>query len=72
VLYRIEAVPPRFRFLLELNPLSPVVDGFRRVLVWNEPLEWTAWLVVTLVSGVVFSLGYAWFMKTKAGFADVI
>ena len=72
VLYRIDAVPEPFRSFISLNPLSPVVDGFRRTLVWNEPLDWAAWLAVTVVSGVVFCLGYAWFMKTRSGFADVV
>jgi lipopolysaccharide transport system permease protein len=72
VLYRIDIVPEPFRTMMRFNPLSYVVEDFRRTLVWNESLDWTAWGTVTLASAIVFSLGYAWFMKTRPGFADVI
>ena len=72
VFYRIDAVPEGLRPLVHVNPLSEVVESFRRTLVWNQTPDWTAWLGVTLVSGAIFSLGYAWFMKTRSGFADVV
>jgi len=72
VFYRIDAVPEGLRPLMHANPLSEVVESFRRTLVWNQTPDWTAWLGVTLVSGAIFSLGYAWFMKTRSGFADVV
>jgi lipopolysaccharide transport system permease protein len=38
----------------------------------GQSLEWL-WLgIVTALSLIVMQLGYAWFMKTKRGFADVI
>src|SRR6185503_3248813 len=58
ILYRLEAVPERFRPVLRLNPLSEIVESFRRTLVWDEPLDWAAWLVVTVVSVVVLAAGY--------------
>ncbi len=52
---------------------SPVAHGW----LANGAHEWLApdwpWLIaVTLFSAVVMQLGYAWFMKTKRGFADVV
>jgi lipopolysaccharide transport system permease protein len=70
--YPIEAVPAAFRPLLWINPLSAVVDGFRRVAVFGQPLAWLPWAAVTAVSLAMLLLGYAWFMKTKIGFANVI
>lgn len=72
IFYPIDVVPPGLQTVLRLNPLFEVVESFRRLLVWQQPLDWGAWLAVTALSGVVLLLGYAWFMKTKAGFADVI
>jgi len=72
IFYPIEAVPEGLRPILRLNPLSEVVESFRRTLVWNQMPDWGAWLVVAALSGVVLLLGYTWFMKTKSGFADVI
>jgi lipopolysaccharide transport system permease protein len=72
IFYPIDAVPGRLSAVLRLNPLFHIIDGFRRVVVWEQPLAWNAWLATTMVSGVVAILGYTWFMKTKSGFADVL
>ncbi len=72
IFYPITAVPDAVRPIMHLNPLTGIVDSFRRTLVWGETPDWGAWLAVTLIAGTVLLLGYAWFMKTKAGFADVL
>src|SRR5215211_7627558 len=35
IFYAVDAVPPAFRPLLLLNPLSPIVNGFRDCLLWQ-------------------------------------
>jgi lipopolysaccharide transport system permease protein len=72
VFYRAEAVPEPLRQVLQLNPLSGIVEDFRRVLVWNQLPDWTTWCVAMATCGAVFVLGYAWFMITKTGFPDVL
>jgi len=70
--YPISQVPPRFQVVMHLNPLTTIVDGGRRSLMYDLPPDWR-WLgIVTAGSAVVMLLGYAWFMKTKPGFADVV
>lgn len=72
VFYSIESVPASFRFLILLNPLSSIIEDFRRVLIWNEFLNWGAWGVVTLLSALVMVLGFAWFSATQKAFSDVM
>jgi len=72
VFYRIEQVPKAFQLVMRLNPLTTVVDCARRTLMWGMWPEWLWLVVVVLVSLIVAQLGYAWFMKTKRGFADVV
>lgn len=72
IFYPVSAVPEALRPIMYLNPLTTIVESFRQVLIWNQPLNWGAWLLVTVVAGVLLLLGYTWFMKTKSGFADVI
>ena len=72
VLYPLEKVPEPFRTVVRFNPLTSIVENFRRLVFrgtlpdWGELAAWTA------VTGAVAVFGYAWFMKTKKGFADVI
>ncbi len=72
IFYPISAVPEDFRTLLYLNPLTTIVDGFRHVLLWEQPLAWSTWAMLTATTAVLAWMGYLWFMKTKEGFADVL
>lgn len=70
--YPLEAVPKGFRSVLLLNPLTAVVDAFRRATVFGVSPDWRTWSAVTCAAIVLMLLGYSWFMKTKSGFANVV
>jgi len=72
IVYPPSLVPERLRFLLWTNPLARVVEDLRGVLLWGRAPEWSAWLVALGVSLAVMQLGYAWFVSTRKGFADVL
>jgi lipopolysaccharide transport system permease protein len=72
IFYPLDAVPERFQPLLRGNPLALIVEDFRRVVFWNLPPDWGRLTGSALVGATVMLLGYAWFMKTKRGFADVL
>jgi lipopolysaccharide transport system permease protein len=44
----------------------------RAVLLWGGPIDWIAWSLSLFIGAVVFYLGFAWFQKTRKGFADVL
>ncbi|GJQ28699.1 MAG: transport permease protein [Phycisphaerae bacterium] len=72
VFFSIDHLPERWRPLAHLNPLAPIIDGARKTLVLGEQPDWPALAVVLVVGLAVAQLGYAWFMKSKRGFADVL
>lgn len=72
IFYPIERVPEAFRAVLAWNPLAVIVESGRRTLVSGESPDWTALGAVTVAGLVVLQLGYAVFMKSKRGFADVL
>jgi lipopolysaccharide transport system permease protein len=61
-----------FRRVLELNPLTHAVEDVRRVLMWGRYPDWRWWAAAMAASAVVAVLGYAFFMKSKRAFADVL
>lgn len=65
-------VPENFRRLLRLNPLTTLVDTARRCLLWNQWPEPLWFGLITLGCFVFALVGYAWFMKSRKGFADVM
>jgi lipopolysaccharide transport system permease protein len=72
VFYPLEAVPEALRPLLALNPLHPVVDDLRRVVLWGRLPDASRWLLSIAVGAAAMTLGHAWFRRTRRAFADVI
>jgi lipopolysaccharide transport system permease protein len=72
IFYPIAALPANLQFILYLNPLTFIVNHFRRVILWGILPDWGEFLAVTLGMFVICMLGYIWFMKSKKTFADVV
>lgn len=72
VFYPVTAVPERFRPFIMANPLTFIIEQAREVLIWGHWPNWIGLGVYTLAATVVAWAGYAWFQKTRKGFADVL
>jgi lipopolysaccharide transport system permease protein len=72
IFYPISALPEHYRHLLSLNPLTPVIGEAREVLFWGKVPDVTMLSVYLLISALIAWLGFAWFQRTRKGFADVL
>lgn len=72
IFYPVTSFPETYRWILYLNPLTIVIEQARQVMMWGEFPELMTWLVCVLISAIIACLGFAWFQKTRKGFADVI
>ncbi len=72
ILYPLSAVPDSLQPLLRLNPLTAVVEDFRRILLWDLPPDWLLLAINTTLSLAVAMLGYTCFMALRRAFADVL
>ena len=72
VFYPVTAVPERFRPFIMANPLTFIIEQAREVLIWGRLPDWTGLGIYTLVATAIAWAGYAWFQKTRKGFADVL
>jgi lipopolysaccharide transport system permease protein len=72
VFYPVTAVPERFLPFIMANPLTFIIEQAREVLIWGHLPNWTGLGIYTLAATVVAWAGYAWFQKTRKGFADVL
>jgi lipopolysaccharide transport system permease protein len=70
IVYPASLVPEKYRWLLALNPMSGIIDGFRSSILgkpWDLSLVW-----VSVASTVVFFVvGTAYFRSTERSFADI-
>ncbi|MBF0488091.1 MAG: ABC transporter permease [Nitrospirae bacterium] len=74
VFWSIKSVPTKYMFLLKLNPLYYIVDGYRNSFVykiwfWETPL---LTLYYWFVTGLVMVAGLKLFRKMRPHFADML
>lgn len=72
ILYPVDFVPESFRWVLNINPLTVVVQQMRNVLILGEPPGGLALLGYFLFSCVFAKLALVWFQRSRSGFADVL
>jgi lipopolysaccharide transport system permease protein len=72
VFYPVTALPEELRPWLMANPLTFIIEQARAVLIWGRLPNWTGLGIYTLAATTVAWAGYAWFQKTRKGFADVL
>jgi lipopolysaccharide transport system permease protein len=72
IFFPLTAVPPKFRAIVMLNPMSFLVESARDVLIWGR-LPSMQLLVLFWLGGALLAwIGWWWFQKTRTGFADVL
>lgn len=72
VFYPISALPEEFRPWLTANPLTFIIEQARAVLIWGHLPDWAGLGLYTAIATITAWTGYAWFQKTRKGFADVL
>jgi lipopolysaccharide transport system permease protein len=72
IFYPASALPEPYRSLLELNPLTFLIEQARDVMVWERWPDFQRLAVYTFGGLVTAVIGLAWFQKIRRGFADVL
>jgi lipopolysaccharide transport system permease protein len=72
IFYPVSALPERLRSLITLNPMASVIEEVRGVLIQGRIPDWKSFTVQLIASLTIAWLGFAWFQKTRKGFADVL
>ena len=72
VFYPVTAVPERFHPFIMANPLTFIIEQAREVLIWGHVPNWVGLSAYTLAAAAIAWAGYAWFQKTRKGFADIL
>jgi lipopolysaccharide transport system permease protein len=71
VTYPSSMVPGKWRWLLSMNPMCGLIDGFRAAFL-GRPLDWPHIALSLVVATIIFFAGAAYFRKVERRFADII
>jgi len=72
ILYPPQALPKQFEFVMKLNPLSLLLDGYRTAIIEGKVPEVTSMIYFALFTLVIGSVSIFVFRKLKSGFPDVL
>lgn len=72
IIYPESIVPESYRPFVNLNPFTPLIRSYRRVLIEGTAPDWSGLAYFTAFALVSFFFGYWWFARTRKNFADVI
>lgn len=72
IFYPIAALPAEYHLFIQISPLTFIVEQARDVMIWGKGLNWDVWTIYMLLAVILAWLGFAWFQKTRKGFADVL
>jgi lipopolysaccharide transport system permease protein len=71
VAYPASLVPARWQWILYLNPMAGVIEGFRSSFL-GRPFDFSSLLVSLAIAILLFAAGIAYFEKVERQFADII
>ena len=72
VFYPLSILPAKYQGWLQLNPLAFIIEEGRKVLVFGQLPDIGQWGVMMAIGMLIAWAGFAWFQKTRKGFADVL
>ena len=72
VVYPVSAVPERLQPFYLLNPMAPIIDSYRRVILQGQMPDWPYLGLAALISGLLLVVGYGYFKRVEMEFADII
>jgi len=72
IIYPESLVPERYQGIVNLNPFTPLIRNYRRIILDGSFPDWRGLAYFVAFAIVSFLLGYWWFARTRKNFADVI
>jgi lipopolysaccharide transport system permease protein len=72
IFYPMSMIPERYRILLYMNPLTVIAMASQNVLFFGRMPRWDHLALYAFLACLFAWAAFAWFQRTRKGFADVI
>lgn len=72
IFYPLASLPQSYQPIFMLNPMTATIEQARTILIYRHLPDWSLLGISTAISFLVLWAGFAWFQKTRKGFADVL
>jgi lipopolysaccharide transport system permease protein len=72
IVYGLDKIFPKLLPFYMLNPMSPIIDAYRRVALEGKAPQWGYLGIAAITSIILLTLGYRMFKKLEPAFAEAI
>ena len=72
ILYQTTLFPEKVRWILYLNPLTEIVEGYRDIFLYHQIPGFNSLVYMIVVAFLVFIIGMFIFRKLEKGFAEEV
>jgi lipopolysaccharide transport system permease protein len=72
VIYPLSAAPEKYKYLISLNPMTPIIEGVRFALLGKGDFSFSALLYTTVVTILILLVGTITFNKVEKSFVDTV
>ena len=70
IVYASETIPDNFKWILYLNPMTYIINGYRDIFYNQRMIDIVSTLLLIIISIVLCIIGYIIFNKLQKGFAE--
>lgn len=63
---------PEYAWIVEYNPLTHIIEGFRYMMINTGIFEWSGFFYTLIVSVILFLVGLIVFNRTEKNFIDTV
>lgn len=70
IVYSLETIPENFRWILEINPMTYIIDGFRDIFYYQKMPDLKMLGIIFIIGIAICIIGYMIFNKLQKRFAE--
>ena len=70
IVYGLDIMPESFRWILKINPMSYIIDGYRSIFYYQKMPDFVGLGIVLAISVILCIIGYLVFNKLQKRFAE--
>lgn len=70
IVYGLDIIPESFRWILKINPMSYIIDGYRSIFYYQKMPDFVGFGIVLAISVILCIIGYLVFNKLQKRFAE--
>ncbi len=70
IVYAMETIPENFRWILKINPMTYIIDGFRNIFYYQKMPDLKMLGIIFIIGIAICIIGYMIFNKLQRRFAE--